>query len=178
MKGKLPTLHSKRLSLNKLTKSDWKEISYLRSDAKINKYVKRPPAETKEDALVFVEKIDSETRNGRMLYWKICLLEHQDMIGSICLWHFSNDGRVAEIGYDLDPAYQGKGYMTEAMETVLDYGFNELQLEDIEAYTQDNNLSSIHLLSRFGFKLVPDRRDESNAKNRVYNLNRLDAKCV
>ena len=61
------------------------------------------------------------------------------MIGSICLWNFSEDRKVAEIGYDLDPKYQRKGIMTESINAVLNFGFRKLSLEKIEAFTQKQN---------------------------------------
>ena len=40
-------------------------------------------------------------------------INHFEMIGSICLWNFTDNQKSAEIGYDLSPKYQRKGIMNE-----------------------------------------------------------------
>jgi ribosomal-protein-alanine N-acetyltransferase len=55
--------------------------------------------------------------------------------------HFENN-TIAEVGYGLNPAFQNKGIMTEALKCVIDYGFNELKLIKIEAFTHIKEMSS------------------------------------
>ena len=68
------------------------------------------------------------------------------MIGTISLWKFSEDKKTAEVGYDLNPVFHNKGIMTEALNCVLKYGFTQLQLDKIEAYTHKENQASRKLL--------------------------------
>lgn len=59
----------------------------------------------------------------------------------------------AEIGYDLiDDVYKNKGFMTEALQTILAYGFTEMKLNRIEALIGPNNIPSFKLLQKFGFR--------------------------
>lgn len=58
----------------------------------------------------------------------------------------------AFLGYSLDKDYQGKGYMKEAVEMVVDYAFNEMELHRIEASTLVDNLRSQGVLKACGFK--------------------------
>ena len=73
------------------------------------------------------------------------------MIGTICLFEFADDNFKAEIGYELLPSYQGKGLMQEAVSKVLEFGFQHLGLNSIEAYTHSENQSSTRLLEKFNF---------------------------
>lgn len=58
----------------------------------------------------------------------------------------------AEIGYDLrNDAYKRKGLMTQAMKAVLDYGFNNMELNRVEACIGPRNEASIALVKKFGF---------------------------
>lgn len=58
----------------------------------------------------------------------------------------------AEIGYDLiSDDFKGKGLMTEALKTIIPIGFNEMNLNRIEAYVGPTNIPSLKLLSKFGF---------------------------
>lgn len=163
-------LETERLCLRQLKHSDYPAISYLRSDKIINEFVTRPAAETKEQALAFIAKIHEAIAEGNICYWAITENRRDEMIGSICLWNFSKDGRSAEVGYDLGLIYQRKGIMNEALSEVLKYGFNILWLTAIEAYTHRGNESSISLLVKSGFAPVLGKTDPSNTDNVVFRI--------
>jgi len=164
-------LRTPRFLLRELRASDWKQILYLRSDPQVNALVKRPLSATKEDAVAFIENTIEENMAGKATYWGIVSPDADEVLGCICLWNFSEDSRTAEVGYDLSISAQGKGCMTEAMSAVLEFGFATLGLNTIEAYTQSNNAASIKLLKKFGFSLLPDRKDEGNTLNAIFALN-------
>lgn len=86
------------------------------------------------------------------------------------MWHFSEDRKVAEVGYDLHPGYQKKGIMSEALNRVMEFGFNELKLTKIEAFTHKDNESSKRLLTRNNFHLVYNRIDEGNLDNVIFEI--------
>ncbi|MGB3181008.1 MAG: GNAT family N-acetyltransferase [Cyclobacteriaceae bacterium] len=166
----LPAIETERLTLRKLEASDWEVVSYLRTDEEVNKYVDRPSAPTREKALAFIAKITADYDKGEAYYWAIAKKGAPEMIGSICLWNISDDYSYAEVGYDLHPAHQGKGIMSEALQAVIDYGFNHLKITTIEAYTHRHNRSSTGMLTKNGFRLVPGKVDEDNANNAIYKL--------
>jgi ribosomal-protein-alanine N-acetyltransferase len=59
----------------------------------------------------------------------------------------------AEIGYSItNEQYLHKGYMTEANRAIIRFGFREMELNRIEAFTSPDNFASIKLLQRLGFK--------------------------
>lgn len=58
---------------------------------------------------------------------------------------------MAEIGYEVLPAFQRNGIMRESVPEVLDYAFDKLGLQAIEAYTHLNNIASTRLLNKFKF---------------------------
>jgi ribosomal-protein-alanine N-acetyltransferase len=166
---------TERLILRRLKKSDWQTVSYLRSDKKVNEFVERPSAESREKALEFIAKINDAFEVRNIYYWAITIKNNDQMIGSICLWNFSNDKKRAEVGYDLSPRFQKNGIMNESLENIIEFGFKTLNLEVIEAYTHKNNESSKRLLERNGFAFVPDKKDENNDANIIYELKRTVA---
>lgn len=166
----LPEIQTERLLLRRLKPSDWEMISYLRSDEKVNEWVKRASAESKEKALAFISKTNRGIENRNLYYWAITEKNSDQMIGSICLWNFSKDQKIAEVGYDLSPKFQRKGIMNESLKRVLDFGFKELNLDFIEAYTHRQNESSKLLLERNGFVLILSKKDENNQDNIIYEL--------
>lgn len=145
-------------------------ISYLRSDKVVNKFVKRPKAETKEKALDFIDKINTGIDEKNYYYWVITEINGDQMIGSICLWNFSIDQTTAEVGFDLSPKFQGKGIMNESLQSILEFGFKILNLDLIEAYTHKKNMSSKKLLESNRFKLVVNKRDQDNQDNIIYEV--------
>jgi ribosomal-protein-alanine N-acetyltransferase len=103
-------------------------------------------------------------------YWVLTEKINSELIGSMCLWNFSLDQKSAEVGYDLSPKFQRKGIMDESLKSVLKFGFKELDLVIIEAYTHKNNESSKKLLERNGFTFVKDKKDEHNQHNIIYEI--------
>ncbi|TYB79330.1 GNAT family N-acetyltransferase [Bizionia myxarmorum] len=167
-----PEIQTERLLLRLLRTSDWEAISYLRSDKDINKFIKRSTAESKEKAFEFIEKIEKGFNKNDMLYWAITHNNPDEMVGSVCLWNFSEDRKTAEVGYDLSATHQGKRIMDESLKSVVNYGFNTLNLNTIEAYTHKRNTRSKNLLKRNGFNLLTEKQDENNLDNAVYELKR------
>jgi len=153
---KFQSLSSKRLILRKPVLDDAREIFNLRSNEQVNQYLDRQVATSIEDAVTFIEKILAIINKNEGCYWVICLKENPRPVGTICYFDFSNDQPTAEIGFELHPSHQHKGIMQEALTTVLDYGFQVLQLKSITAFPSDDNVASIRLLERNGFKREDD----------------------
>ena len=165
-----PTITTERLILRSLKDSDEPAIYSLRSDDITNKYLDRPKMKNINEAEEFIKKINDGIKLNGWFYWVISLKENPELIGTICLWNFSDDKKTAEIGYELMLPFQGKGFANEALKSIIDYGFNKIGLDKIEAYTHKENVSSVRLLERNGFKLNADRHNEYNADNTIYIL--------
>ncbi|RLJ30734.1 acetyltransferase (GNAT) family protein [Chryseobacterium sp. 7] len=65
--------------------------------------------------------------NNQTVYLGISLKDQLNLIGTICLWNFSQDCKTTEVGYELLPEYHRQGIMCEALK-VLNFGFNELNI--------------------------------------------------
>ncbi len=160
-----PVLTTERLTLRQLSETDVKEIFLLRSDPVINKYLGRKPSENLEDALRFIRNIKSND----FLYWAVTETSNGQLIGTICLFDFSDDLSSCETGYELLTGYQGQGIMHEAMEQVIAFGFHRLGLKTIDAVTHKDNLSSTKLLEKFNFAKT-EIVDEGNGDLVLYRL--------
>ena len=147
-----PVLKTERLTLRQLLGSDDKEIFALRSDDNVNKYLDRKPGKTIDEAKDFIRNINENIQRNDSVYWAITLNSSDKLIGTICLFDFSNDNLKVEIGYELLPDFQGKGIMQEAASKVIEYGIQHIGLNSIEAYTHSENQSSIRLLEKLNFK--------------------------
>lgn len=72
-------------------------------------------------------------------------------LGDIGLRISSKNPHEADVGYALVPSAQGKGYASEALAAICDYGFQQLSLWAINAWVLADNQSSAHLLEKHGF---------------------------
>jgi ribosomal-protein-alanine N-acetyltransferase len=147
-----PVLKTQRLILRQLISSDDKAIFALRSDDNVNKYLDRKPGKSIDDARNFIRTINKNIERNDSIYWAITLKGTDKLIGTICLFDFSNDNLKVEIGYELLPDFQGKGIMQEAASKVIDFGIQHIGINSIEAYTHSKNQSSIRLLEKLNFK--------------------------
>jgi ribosomal-protein-alanine N-acetyltransferase len=84
------------------------------------------------------------------------------------LWNFSENKKRAEVGYDLNPIYQRKGIMNEALKQIIEFGFVDLNLDKIEAFTHAENENSLKLLEKNGFYIDENRKDEDNLNNLIF----------
>ncbi len=88
-----------------------------------------------------------------LTYWLIVIREENVGAGMVGFKGFPNERGATEIGYGLDPAYQGKGYMREAIQALIDWAFEHPFCKIITA-TDVENPASRRLLERLGARLV------------------------
>ncbi len=146
-----PELSTENLVLRKMSVNDAEEMFFLRSDADVLKYIDREPARSVEEAVNFIEMINTALANNENINWAICLKDDPKLIGYICFWRIDRENHRAEIGYVLHPAMQGRGLMHEAMKAALHYGFNTMNLHSVEANVNPENQPSIRALEKNGF---------------------------
>ncbi|WP_040207438.1 GNAT family N-acetyltransferase [Neobacillus jeddahensis] len=83
----------------------------------------------------------------------IFLHDREELIGSIGLYKVERGpAQSCIVGYVLDKAQNGKGYMTETLRLLVDYAFSELKLHRLEAGVKPDNLGSIRVLEKGGFR--------------------------
>jgi [ribosomal protein S5]-alanine N-acetyltransferase len=146
-----PVLQTERLILRQLLDSDATAIAMLRSDPNVNLFLDRAASGSVEDAAAFIKKINNAIAAQESLYWVICFKEDEQLAGTICLWNIVQETDTAETGYELLPAFWGKGVMQEALEAVLRYVFEQMKLQTITAFSRHDNIKSIQLLERNNF---------------------------
>ena len=109
------------------------------------------PALTDEDAAATLRRIHADYHRGEAVHWGICAAGTGRVVGT-CGYYRGFDDQTGEIGYVLGAAWRGRGYMTEAVHLVVNFGFDAMGLENVVAYTDATNLPSIAVLRRCGFE--------------------------
>ncbi len=110
----------------------------------------------------FLKKLEQEIADDPEHYlffteFLIVLKENSHIIGSIDFKYVPRDG-VTEVGYGLNPAYTGHGYMTEALRAFLEFG-KGLGVRAVRADTLKDNVRSQNVLKRCGFRFL---REDGN----------------
>ena len=82
----------------------------------------------------------------------IVLKENDRIIGSIDYKYVPRDG-LTEVGYGLNPLYEGHGFMTEALHAFLDFG-KSLGIRTVPADTRPDNIASQRVLEKCGFRFL------------------------
>jgi len=146
-----PTFTTERLVLKQLTKDNVNDLFWVRSNQDVGKYITRQPYQTVDEAIVFLEKIETNIRNNETIIWGISFQGENKIIGTICLWNIKKENYRAEVGYELHPDFWRKGIIHETLTIVLNYGFNAMNLHSIEAVVDPENTASIKLLEKNHF---------------------------
>jgi ribosomal-protein-alanine N-acetyltransferase len=145
-------IRTARLLLRPIEDADAPALFALQTHPDVARYQDGRKRYELQDAIDFIPTIQSGIRNNRWHYWAIALRDAPDaLIGNISLWHIVPEDHVAELGFELLPAYHRQGLMLEAAQATLQYAQAQLGIIRFEAYTRARNRASIGLLRRLGF---------------------------
>ncbi|MGL2966075.1 GNAT family N-acetyltransferase [Flavobacterium sp. XGLA_31] len=144
-------LETKRLLLRRIDENDVDEILALRGNSETMKYIPRPLAKTKEDALQHIAMINEKIEDNTGINWGITIKGNLKIIGIIGHYRIQPENHRAEIGYMSLPETYGKGYITEAIKAVVKYGFEQMNLHSVEAVIDPDNIASEKVLLKNGF---------------------------
>ena len=149
---KFESIETRRLRLIRLSPDDMKYIFQNRTKSEIKKILGH---RSEEDYL----NEESKHKNGYSSYNRSFILflltdkESDTIIGRCGLHNWNVEHKRAEIGYTIDDEnYKRKGFMTEAISAILNYGFKKMNLNRIEALVGIGNIPSLRLMEKYNFK--------------------------
>ena len=159
-------IKTNRLVLKVPTMIEQYDLWNILRNEEVNKWYMPTPSRFNGDRNVFLEslnnwdkqkvfyqkKIDNLDNNSNMFTWSIFLGDI--VIGQITVQpcdQYSNNPEIRDIGWFIDPKYQGNGYGYEAAFEVLKYMFNEIEIEKIITCAAQINCASWKLMEKLGF---------------------------
>jgi ribosomal-protein-alanine N-acetyltransferase len=146
----LPVLHTERLRLRPLTEADAPAMFAYASDPVVRRYVTWPAHRSPEDSRDFIRSVLEAYRRDQVAPWAIVLRESDEAIGTGGFVDWEPQHRRAELGYALGRRYWGRGFMTEAVRSVIDLGFGRTALNRIEALCEPANVGSARVMEKLG----------------------------
>lgn len=147
-----PVLETERLLLRKMTPEDVNALLRHFGNPEVVRYIDMQPIRTIEQANEWLRWMGSyfEARDG--LRWGIIRKEDDVFVGSAGLHNWDREAHVAEIGCDIAHTYWGERYGQEAMRRLIEFGWQSLNLNRIEADVIHGNQRSLHVMAKLGFK--------------------------
>ena len=150
-------IETSRLILREIVTEDVDRIFLLDSNPEVMKYIGVKPVTKLEESEETINKIRKQYQENGIARWAVVEKESNLLIGwsglKLLTEPINGFKNVYELGYRFLPEFWGKGYATEAGKAVLDYGFNEINLEVIYACVDIENSSSDKILKdKLGFE--------------------------
>lgn len=150
--NRLPTIDADRISLRWISSDDLDALYSIFSNAEVMRYWSTPPLSDRDGAVDLLDEIREAFRRQAMLKWGVARRIDNALIGTTTLYNLDFSNRRAEMGYALGREHWGQGYMHEALQALLTYCFEALDLRRIEADVDPRNAASIQTLERLGFQ--------------------------
>ena len=146
----LPTLLTPRLTLRPVRMSDAEDMYEYSRDPEVARHVLWDAHTSVHPTRNYIRFLIRQYRNAAPGTFAIALRDSGKVIGTIGFMWLQTDNRSAEVGYSLGRKYWNQGYMSEALQAVVEFGFTRLNLNRIEAQHESDNPASGRVMQKCG----------------------------
>ncbi len=149
-------LRTRRLTLRPVRSADTLELHELWTSAGVRRYLWDDEIISlgkTRDAIVKSERLFRDRGLG---LWGARDAQTNGLMAFAGFWHF-HDPPALELLYGVKEDLWGQGYAVEAARAVIEYGANTLEMERIQASTDEANAASVRVLQKLGFELTARR---------------------
>ncbi len=168
--NEVPALETERLLLRALTDADVNDIFEYASDPEVSKYLPWNTHESIEESIAFLKMSKKAFQISDNIDWGIELKEEKKIIGAISMRKWNDRNKCGDVGYVLSRRYWGKGITTEALRSVIRFGFEKLKINRIEAHCDEANPGSYKVMEKAGMKYEGTLRDKVFIKNKFVTI--------
>lgn len=165
-----------RLLLRPLKLSDAEALFELNKNPEVHKYLWQTPEKEIEESIKVIEYVQKQYKENNIGRFATVLKETGEFIGWTGI-KFVNDHvengntNFYDYGYRLAEPFWNKGYATEATKFWLDFGFSQMNIGKMNAYTHAQNGASNHILEKAGMSLIEDYLDKDNVIWKWWQMN-------
>ena len=148
-----PTLHTARLRLRPLDEADADAdaLFALHGNAHVLRYWDAPPWRERARAERFIAASRQMAEAGTGARLAVDRAADGSFLGWCSVTRWNPGYRSASMGYCYDEAAWGHGYATEAARALLQWAFETLDLNRVQAETDTRNAASARVLEKLGF---------------------------
>jgi ribosomal-protein-alanine N-acetyltransferase len=131
--------------------TDSNAVFRILADDEVTKYYDDTTFTDVSQATNQIEAWENGFKSRRCIRWGIARKDNQ-VIGSCGYYGFHTWHMRASIGYELARPFWRHGLMTEALKAIINLGFEEMDLNRIDAVVLPENIASLKLLEKLGFE--------------------------
>ena len=153
-------LKTPHLLLRKLKREDALDFYQFAGSETVTRYMLWKPHKDISESVVSIEKSLIRYKEGKYYRWGIALKETDELIGIIDLLGFDEERNICSFAYMIAEDFWGKGYGTEALKTVLDFAFRQLNVAAVEADHFADNAASGTVMRKAGMQYVGTESDK------------------
>ncbi|MNO99045.1 ribosomal-protein-S5-alanine N-acetyltransferase [compost metagenome] len=169
--GNIPQLVGERILLRRMQDEDASALLECWSREEVREHSGIPELVSIEQAVEMIRFLNalSDTEDG--LRWGIENKRNGEWIGScgFNIWQLEGAYR-GEIGCELSSLYWGQGYMNDAIELMLQYGFQVMGLHRIEALVDPSNHRASRLFTNQQFQMEGRLRDYRHTEEGFHDV--------
>lgn len=165
-------IETDRLILRRFTVEDAQAMyDNWASDPEVTKFLTWPPHGSAELTRMLLADWAKCYEQDDYYQWAIVPKDNDNApIGSIAVVSHSDDIAGAEIGYCIARAWWRKGIVSEALSGVIDYLFDEVGMNRIEAKHDVNNPNSGRVMKKCGMRFEGTRRQAGRNNQGICDL--------
>lgn len=147
------TFETERLLLRRFTVEDAPcFFQNVTSDPEVNRFLTWPLDRTVEDTKKLLSEWEERYESPERYCWAIVLKENDEVIGTIATPTVKNRIEAVEVTYCIGSKWWGQGIVPEALQVVMKYMFEEVQVNRIEAGFDSNNPNSGRVMEKVGMQ--------------------------
>ena len=160
-------IDTQNLQLRDFKQTDWQEVQEYSSDPEVVRFMEWGP-NSREQTMDFVDRArESARKKPRLTYELAVILRAENkLIGAAGIRVAPYDNQQADLGYCYNRNYWGKGFATEACKSLIDFGFEKLNLHRIWATCDAENVGSATVLQKSGMRKEGHFVKDKNIKGR------------
>jgi len=158
-------IETPRLLLRKMHYEDAEALFEMDKNPEVHQYLWQKPIVDIAEVHAYIDMVQKQYLTNNIGRFSTILKETNAVIGWTGI-KFVNDHvengntNFYDYGYRLHQKFWNKGYATEATEAWLDYGFNQMNIQEMNAYTHAENGASNQVLKKVGFNFIENYPDD------------------
>ena len=174
-------IETPRLILRPLEISDAEAMFAMDSNPTVHQYLWQNPTKDISETIQIIEFVQKQYEENGIGRFATILKETGEFVGWTGI-KFINDHvengntNFYDYGYRLNEKFWNKGIATEASRAWLDFGFNQMNIQEMNAYTHAENGASNHVLNKVGFNFIEDYPDKEGVTWKWWQLLKSDYK--
>ncbi|MCL2813039.1 MAG: GNAT family N-acetyltransferase [Oscillospiraceae bacterium] len=146
----IPNLETQRLVLRRIEEGDCADMFEYSADLDVTKYLTWQPHAHIGETKRHMAEIQKRYDNGQFYDWGMVYKENGSLVGTCGFTSVDTGKNACEVGYVLSKKYWGKGLVPEALERIMEFAFDYIGFETIEARFLDGNAQSKKVMEKVG----------------------------